>query len=184
MGETQDRLLAAARDVVAERGWSAATSRAIADRAGVNLALINYHFQSKSRLLIAALDRAMSDLQEQPQAPATDSWTTLRDVAVDFVSANRDSPHFRMLFEATLHGRRDPDVAAVVRVHLTAFRGLAEAAVRAAIDAETLPAAVDASALSAAVAAMLDGLLVHAMIDPSTDTAAALNAAMNTWSRR
>jgi AcrR family transcriptional regulator len=47
---TRERLLAAAADLFAERGFRGATMRAIAARAGTNLAAANYHFGSKQAL--------------------------------------------------------------------------------------------------------------------------------------
>lgn len=47
---TRERLLAAAGELFAERGFRGATMRAIAARAGTNLAAANYHFGSKQKL--------------------------------------------------------------------------------------------------------------------------------------
>lgn len=42
--------MVAARDLIVERGWSAASNRAIAAKADVNLALISYHFGGKKKV--------------------------------------------------------------------------------------------------------------------------------------
>jgi len=47
---TRERVLAAAGQLFAERGFRGTTMRAIADRAGTNLAAAHYHFGSKQRL--------------------------------------------------------------------------------------------------------------------------------------
>lgn len=47
---TRERVMAAAGELFAERGFRGTTMRAIADRAGTNLAAANYHFGSKQRL--------------------------------------------------------------------------------------------------------------------------------------
>jgi TetR/AcrR family transcriptional regulator, regulator of cefoperazone and chloramphenicol sensitivity len=47
---TRDKILNAAGEVFAERGFEGATVRAITERAGVNIAAINYHFRDKSEL--------------------------------------------------------------------------------------------------------------------------------------
>jgi len=48
--KTRDRILSAAGDEFAEHGFEGATIRAITERAGVNLAAVNYHFRDKSEL--------------------------------------------------------------------------------------------------------------------------------------
>ena len=44
------RILAAARELFAERGFGETSTRTIADRAGVNLAMLNYYFGNKELL--------------------------------------------------------------------------------------------------------------------------------------
>jgi AcrR family transcriptional regulator len=55
-GDTRTALLDAARVVFAERGYDGATVRAIADRAGVDPAMVNHWFGGKEPLFVAALN--------------------------------------------------------------------------------------------------------------------------------
>ncbi|HEY8243380.1 MAG TPA: helix-turn-helix domain-containing protein, partial [Casimicrobiaceae bacterium] len=50
---TRRRLLDAAEALVADEGYSAPSHRSIARRAGVHVALVNYHYGSKEMLLEA-----------------------------------------------------------------------------------------------------------------------------------
>jgi TetR/AcrR family transcriptional regulator len=54
--ETRTRILAAALDVFSEQGFDGASTREIADRAGVTQPLLNYHFSAKDELWRAATD--------------------------------------------------------------------------------------------------------------------------------
>lgn len=58
--ETREKLLDAAKHVFVEHGFYDATVRQICQRAGVNLALVNYHFGDKLQLYIEVLRRAMN----------------------------------------------------------------------------------------------------------------------------
>jgi AcrR family transcriptional regulator len=55
--DTQELILDAAEAVFANSGFDGATTRAIAEEAGVNPALIHYHFRSKERLFEAVFAR-------------------------------------------------------------------------------------------------------------------------------
>src|SRR5580693_788036 len=55
--ETRRRLLQAAGEVFADRGFHAATIKEITDQAGASLASVNYHFQDKAELYAALLRR-------------------------------------------------------------------------------------------------------------------------------
>ncbi len=60
--ETRERILQAADQLFGEFGFDIATTRDIAERSGVNKALIHYHFGSKDDLLEAVLDRYYTEL--------------------------------------------------------------------------------------------------------------------------
>ena len=55
MDETRGKLIEAAGYEFAEKGFDGATVRSICDRAGANLAAINYHFGDKERLYEAVV---------------------------------------------------------------------------------------------------------------------------------
>jgi AcrR family transcriptional regulator len=62
MTDTKDSILNAAEILFAERGYEATSLRAITKEAGVNLAAVNYHFQSKDQLVRALFTRGMRRL--------------------------------------------------------------------------------------------------------------------------
>lgn len=94
--ETKARILEAAFQRLAREGYGALSIREIAKDAGVNHALVNYHFKSKEQLVIAVLDEANRRLLARQQrlyaAPGgyADKWAQARrfyenDLASGFV---------------------------------------------------------------------------------------------------
>jgi AcrR family transcriptional regulator len=53
---TRELILAAAQEVFDEEGYSGATMRAVASRAGVDVSLISYYFDCKDELFLQAMD--------------------------------------------------------------------------------------------------------------------------------
>jgi TetR/AcrR family transcriptional regulator len=120
--DTRPRILRGALEVFADRGFVGARTREIADAAGVNLGLLQYHFGGKEKLWRAAIDHAFGELWETLGAVAPlDAGTpaglaeTVR-AAVRFAAAHpalvrlmndegkRSGPRLRWLVDR--HGRR------------------------------------------------------------------------------
>ena len=64
----RERILIATIACVEREGIDAVTTRAIAREAGVNIAAINYYFQSKDRLVALALERTLDEAFAEPLA--------------------------------------------------------------------------------------------------------------------
>ena len=63
MATTSEKLLDAALDVILEKGWAQASTRAVADRAGVRPGVVHYHFASQQDLRIDAAMRGLEPLR-------------------------------------------------------------------------------------------------------------------------
>src|SRR5688500_10549520 len=73
---TPVQILAAAQDLSSERSFKDATTREIAQRAGVTQPLLNYHFRSKDDLWRATIDALFAKLR----AAMDERTEGLRDV--------------------------------------------------------------------------------------------------------
>ncbi len=62
---TKDRILDSAERLFARDGFEATSLRAITAEAGVNLAAVNYHFQSKESLVQAVIGRRMGPVNAE-----------------------------------------------------------------------------------------------------------------------
>ncbi|MDX3907162.1 MAG: TetR/AcrR family transcriptional regulator [Pigmentiphaga sp.] len=112
------RLLDVAELLFAEHGFTAASVRQIAQSAGVNQALINYHFKTKQGLFMAVFERRCRVLMQERQEllaqamrrGAEQGKVELRDIIYAFVypplrMANDDGPGGRAFvkLQARLH---------------------------------------------------------------------------------
>ena len=83
-GDARSRILAAAEELFAEKGWEHTSMRELTAAAGVNIAAVNYHFRSKDRLVeelfdrlatrvntarLHALDKYLNQMREREQQP-------------------------------------------------------------------------------------------------------------------
>lgn len=95
-GNTKAKILDAAFRRLAQQGYARLSTRDVATDAGVNHALIHYHFRTKDQLVIAVLDEANRQLLERQRrmynAPGSfaEKWAQARrfykdDVASGFV---------------------------------------------------------------------------------------------------
>ena len=98
--ETRERLLAAAGEVFAERGFRDGSVREIVARAEVNQAAISYHFGGKSELYAAvvreSLDRVMDGDATAATVIDTDPEQALRRLVRELVSSVIDDRHYQL----------------------------------------------------------------------------------------
>jgi AcrR family transcriptional regulator len=91
--ETKDRILDVAEKLFAAQGFAATNLRQITAEAGVNLAAVNYHFQSKDALIqavfnckVAPLNRDRLAMLDEIEASAGDGPPELEDVLRAFLA--------------------------------------------------------------------------------------------------
>lgn len=93
--ETRARILAATDQLFGELGFDATTTRDIAERSGVNKALIHYHFGSKDELLAALLEDYYGRLTAAlvtalgRSTKLEEQALAVLDAYADFLAANR-----------------------------------------------------------------------------------------------
>lgn len=122
---TRERILAAATELIAERGFARVTTRAVAERAGVNVALPNYYFGSKETLLAdAATDLVLRELGRPALAPRTPGDVAAHVRMLGHIDP--DSPGSRALAELTAEAARNNRVRAATADMLRRFRAPAQ----------------------------------------------------------
>jgi TetR/AcrR family transcriptional regulator, regulator of cefoperazone and chloramphenicol sensitivity len=66
---TRQRLLDAAETIFAEKGYKAANIREICERAGANIAAVNYHFGGKEQLYVETVRHAYESMEQAAPMP-------------------------------------------------------------------------------------------------------------------
>jgi AcrR family transcriptional regulator len=116
--ETRARLLRAAADVFAERGYDGARVADIAKAAGVSSGAMYAHFASKAELLVGALRaHGQRQLADMLAADPDRSVTDMLLVTGRGLSRRREAGCY-LIVEALAAARRDADVAAAMREYL------------------------------------------------------------------
>jgi AcrR family transcriptional regulator len=110
-GATRDALLAAGTELFAERGYDGVPVAAIAQKAGVNKAMINYHFGGKRQLYLAianaAFDEIVARVERLADSPRPAPQALRELIAAVGEMAARRHPHFctMMLREVVAGGQ-------------------------------------------------------------------------------
>jgi AcrR family transcriptional regulator len=175
---TRALILDAARDLLAERGYAGTTTRAVAERAGVGLSLVHYHFGARSQLLVAVLERENERLLARQEAlyagqePLAEKWRT----ACAYLGEDVRSGYVRILWELWASGLADEELAQRWRETMRGWRTLLErvAAAWAAELGVELP--MSPLALATLVANVFEGAEVELLAGVGEDEAPHLEA--------
>lgn len=111
----KERILSAAADLVARHGFTAVSMEDIGDAVGITASAIYRHYESKSAVLVAMLDRVVDKLLRDAQAIASGGLADPRaalarliDGYIDFVINDRDAAqvYFREVAQVPPDDRR------------------------------------------------------------------------------
>ena len=169
-------ILAAARTVLAERGFEGLTIEAVANEANVSRTLIPYHFGSRAGLVAILIDSLFHELavdiwrhrKTRPHGGDLEGYLQLvrREAA--------DVPGQRDFFELMVCALRDDQLRARVAGLFASYRELD-------LDMAGIPADDESPwrdpAVGAVLQAIADGLALQAALDPDFDLDAAVSAA-------
>lgn len=148
---TRTLILEATRRRLIEQGYANLSVRDIAADAGVNHALIGYHFNGKQQLVLAVLDEANARLLERQSrmyddtASTSDQWRQ----ACDFYEDDLRSGFVKLLMELMGASFHDEALRLEFTPRLLAWHALVESAVQRFIDQSGLELPVSARAISA-----------------------------------
>ena len=105
---TEQKLLTVASRLFAEHGFGDTSIRDIVNRAGVNLAAINYHFGSKKALFAAMIQHKIEPLKKKVQtiAGSDDSPSVkLKEILQEYaMHILHREPTLKAFFSEAIHG--------------------------------------------------------------------------------
>lgn len=165
--EVRERLLAAAAELIAERGWAAVSTRVVAERAGVGAGLVHYHFPSVRALLsdaavgvMRAVSAALPPVLARARTPAE---------AVDLLVTSLDEftgtdPVSLVFVETYLAATRDPRLRAAVAGVIGEYRDR----MAAWLGEHGVP---EPEATAAVLGSAIDGLVMQRALDPTLTAA-------------
>ncbi|MGQ4388291.1 TetR/AcrR family transcriptional regulator [Streptomyces sp. SAS_270] len=117
---TRDRILDAAREEFAERGYDKTSIRGIAKAAGVDSALVHHYFGTKEQVFEAAIEVAFAPALNEPTALADGPLDDVGERLTRFVFGVWENPTTRRALLAIVRSAVNNEAAAAVFRRLVA----------------------------------------------------------------
>lgn len=162
---TRRRLIDAAAELVGDRGWGGVSTRAVAEKAGVNPGVVHYHFASIDELRRRAVIETLGSLFDALIDASRDlPPRRILELTADAARGLGRTPML-LLFEAMPPTARDPQMRQELGDLLFRARRVLADRIRA-YHPQPLG---DPDVLAEVIAATLDGLLLHMLVEPEID---------------
>ena len=169
MTDTRQRLLDGAFQTLRDQGMAATSARAIAATAGVNQALIFYHFGSVNELLVTSCREATAARVELYR-PRLDELTSLRDLLAlgrELHEAELAAGNVTVLAQVLSGAQHSAVLAEVAAEALGLWISEIERVLSRVLRDSPIAAALDVPGLARAVAVTFIGAELYERADPS-----------------
>jgi AcrR family transcriptional regulator len=166
--ETKKRLLQAAIETLQERGFARTSSRAVAERAGVNQALVFYYFGSFEDMLLAALERVSTErlaryaAAVEGAATPSDLVATLRTIYAEDQASGALAVVSEVMAGSVTHAELGPRVVALMQPWIE----LVEATVERLLASSPFAGLADPRELALAAVTFYVGANLVTRLDP------------------
>jgi AcrR family transcriptional regulator len=174
--DTRRDLIEGTKEVLRREGFSAATARNIASRAGCNQGLVFYHFGSVVGLLLAALDEVSAERKIRYEA-ALEKVTKpsdLVELAAVIFEEDLDTGDAALLVEMIAGASSTPGLGAEVMQRVAPWTQFAASALDSFVKDSPLASVVSAEEAAHAVVALYLGLELLSHLDGNRQPAMAL----------
>jgi AcrR family transcriptional regulator len=161
--ETRDRILAATRLLLSERGLDGVTVKAICDGAGIRAGSFYNLFESKEQVVLSVIAEAIAAVDPDPDHTGSETVADLVDAYIRVVE-DREPIARLYLTVAVAGGLTDHGIRArVLRHHQERVVRFASAILRDDPRLDDAECGVRAEAMLAS----LNGYAIHSLLDPS-----------------
>ena len=167
MTDTRSRLLAGALQTLRDKGIAGASARAIASAAGVNQALVFYHFGSVDELLTAACAHASRDRVElyADQFAGVGSLADLLELGVRIHKRERAEGNVLVLAQMLAGAQSETKLAPAASAALSLWIGQIQTVLHRVLSGSPLSEFLDVPGLAKAFAAAFVGLELYDGLD-------------------
>ncbi len=174
--KTRKSLVDATVEVLRHEGFSDATARAIAARAGCNQGLVFYHFGSMSNLLLAGLDEVSAQRRKRydEALAAVSRPSELVELAARVFQEDLDTGDAALLVEMIAGSASTPGLGAEVKARVAPWTEFATQALEKVIGNSPFGGVVAPSEIAHAVVALYLGLELLSHLDGDRVPALAL----------
>jgi len=166
-GSTRERLLGATLRTVAEHGIAKVSARTVAAAAGVNQALVFYHFGSVEEMLAAACEQGARERvgRQREALEGVGSLTDLVHVARSVHAQERAAGNVALLGQLLAGAQSHPALAAPTAAGLELWVAEVERVLARLLEKTPLHGVVDVPGLARAVSASFVGLELYEAVD-------------------
>jgi len=167
--ETRSRILAAAEQSFAERGYDVTSVDSICHAAGVSKGAFYHHFPSKGSVFVALLNAWLAELDRQFAAMQTGGESVPRQVAAMAAGVNEiyhvAGTKWNILLEFWAKSKADPEVARSTVEMIRRYQGFFQQLLDRGVSEGSLRVKNSNLAATLVLSAVL-GLLLQGILDP------------------
>jgi AcrR family transcriptional regulator len=163
--ERQRKVVLAAYQTLAEKGFEGLRMREIAQRAGIDHATLHYYFAGKEALIHGVFDYIVQDLfigrNPQTESAAATPRQRLAAHLDELKRQMRERPEmFIVLAEINTRATRDPEIRSVVAKFNRKWKSFLVHILREGIEQKEFPSHLDPESAAEAIISLLRGLNV------------------------
>lgn len=174
MSDTRAKLQQAAVDALRDDGIAGLSARVIATRAGVNQALVFYHFGTVTELVDRACRTAVDDAARAYHAELAEVSTLrgLLDLGRSLHEREKAAGNVAVMAQLMAGAQRDDTLAGTARYAMDCWSAEIEQTVARAVSGSPIADVVDTAGLSRVISAAFIGLELYEGVDPAGATTA------------